>query len=97
MARFDIVRGPPKEVLVSSLANGSELERKPVEFLIVESEEPTNQKQTLSFIIEGLEREDGSGQHWLFSGRCTSNNFKHALGKGFLSLETEVSSGWIEL
>lgn len=97
MARFHIVRGPPKDDFTSSLTEGDALHRKPVEFLIVESEDSSGQSQTLQFILEGLEREDGGDKNWLFHGRCISNDPGHTQSKGFLSFETEVSSGWIEM
>ena len=99
MARFHIVRGPPKEDFTSSLTEGDALHRKPVEFQVAESEDSPNQFQALHFIVEGLEREDGGGHNWLFHGFCISEDqrFANAKAKGFLSFETKVSSGWLDL
>ena len=99
MARFHIVRGPPREDFNSSLTEGDALHRKPVEFQVAESEHSSDQHQTLQFIVEGLEREDGGGQNWLFHGSCISEDqrFNNVQAKGFLSFETEVSSGWLDL
>ena len=99
MARFHIVRGPPNvEEFKNSLFEGDGLSRKPMELTMVEPDKP-DQQRVLQFVVDGLEREDGSGQNWLFQGCCRSNEerFNGVYGKGFLSFEKGVSSGWIDL
>ncbi|HSV50424.1 MAG TPA: hypothetical protein VLH35_08905 [Candidatus Acidoferrales bacterium] len=46
----------------------------------------------MSFVINSIEREDHTGENWLFKGYCTDKNWNVT---GLYS--TKTKKGWVEL
>lgn len=59
--RFHITNGPSKLDLMLSLVDGDSAHRRPVLFHV--------KKEEFWVSIDSLEREDGSGESWNFTGR----------------------------
>ena len=77
MARgYKIFDGPSKWDLSISLFDGASSERRPVKFKIA-----GHQYQVL---IDGVEREDGSGENWNFHGRVSQPGMEFQVN-GFYS------------
>jgi len=92
--RFDIVDGPSKWNFAVSLFDGGSRGRRVVSFALKSSDSQT--PFPLCFLINGAEREDGSGENWLFKGYSCSDAAKMVCaGRGFFSLQTR--KGRIEL
>lgn len=93
MARRDnIVNGPSKFDLMLTLFDGDSSHRRTVAFLL-ENPETEPWCGSLNFVINKVEREDGSGENWLFRG-YSSDTDKNLPVKGLFS--TRTRKGWIE-
>ena len=85
--RYDITDGPSKMDFMLSLFDGDTQHRRPVVFTL-------RGEGLTSFIIDGVEREDGSGENWIFKGSYYLGSISRILAHGFFS--TRMRKGWIE-
>ncbi len=98
MAQFKlkIENGPSKFDLMLALFDNTTQEPRPVIFKLEGGDNLSNQ----SFIINGLERESGSGEDWNFSGFVWLDRIRRISEKtkgvhGYFS--TQTRQGWVEM
>jgi len=95
MAQIRIVDGPSRWDLMLSLLDGDYLHRREVYFRL--GKEGSALKLRLAVVINLLEREDGTGEKWLFQGNISGMNpfsRDERRVKGYIDLTTR--SGWLE-
>lgn len=71
--RYEIQRGPSKFDMMVSLFSGAKLDRKTVS-LRMRSTTKFVRDVNVDIVIEGVKREDDSGEEWLFSGVICSKD-----------------------
>ncbi|TSC67161.1 MAG: hypothetical protein CEO19_331 [Parcubacteria group bacterium Gr01-1014_73] len=87
-----ITDGPSKWDFVLSAADGDNAHRRIVNF---ELDVDHGRKLLVNnILIDGLEREDGSGENWLFVGQYFYRTVAAKKIKGFYS--TKTRQGWFE-
>ena len=85
--RFEICNGPAKWDLMLSLFDGTSTNPRLARFQV---HELFGAKTFIPILINGVSREDGSGEKWIFTGYVDGKP-----AKGFFS--TQDRHGWIEL
>lgn len=96
MARYDITNGPSKWDLILALFDGDYHHRREISFSFQGISERVVAEFTLQFLINELQREDGSGENWNFRGYgATVPAFPDDPCYGFFS--TKTRKGWIEM
>ncbi len=96
MARFNITNGPSKWDLMLALFDGDCHHKRMVRFSLKDlKRDPIKDPEIpdLSFVINTLEREDGSGENWNFEGYYPGSS-QNGPCQGFFSIRTRT--GWIE-
>lgn len=88
----EIVEGPSKYDLMLALIDGDNKHRRTVKFRVDKSGGLIFLGMTM--LINCLEREDGSGERWMFEGYHVLSTGGWVPMKGFY--DTHVRKGWVE-
>lgn len=87
-----ITHGPGKWDLAVALLDGDASHQKHVEFVVETRHDGTWECEVQ---INGLEREDGSGNRWLFNGWLHFQGSSLGKVKGYFDVQTR--RGWVEI
>jgi len=91
--RFLIVNGPSKWDLMLALLDGDCTSRRRVVFSLQSEKNKSMPVPDQEFIINGIDREDGSGEGWLIRGISTAPHDKRM--QAYFS--TKTRHGWLKL
>lgn len=96
--RWDITDGPSKWDLMLALFDGDAQHRRWHVFTVSDPQASPREKTSnlgMPILVNGLAREDGSGENWLFNGEWDDGTIAQNKVRGFFS--TKTRKGWIEL
>lgn len=86
-AEIEIISGPSKDELVAALFEGGADHRRSVFFAV------NRVPEYARVVINGIRREDGSGESWLFSGYLAEGRENSPNIEGYFS--TRTGRGWL--
>lgn len=94
MARLNIVNGPSKFEVILSLFDGNAQNRRPVNLVLMTEKTGIFGRD---FFFDSVEREDGSGECWNFSGLYKPELQSDRLVRAHGFYSTQTRKGFLEV